>query len=152
MSENKVIITLISVGQAKIGSLFIHRGAGAKCSECKYFNICVKNLEPNRIYKITGLRNNVLKCDLYEVDMRVVEVIEEALEAAIPAKQCIEGAIIIFNAQKCHHQNCRNMKLCLPEGLMDGDKCRVVKVYGGIQCPMGFQLRMVLLSRVSPSA
>ncbi|MCD6465130.1 UPF0179 family protein, partial [Candidatus Bathyarchaeota archaeon] len=80
MSENKVIITLVSVGQAKIGSLFIHRGAGTKCSECKYFNICVKNLEPNRIYKIVGLRNKILRCDLYEIDMRVVEVVEEALQ------------------------------------------------------------------------
>jgi uncharacterized protein (UPF0179 family) len=150
MTKPKMIVTLVSAGQAKAGFSFIHRGAGAKCSECKYFSVCVKNLENNRIYKIVNVRNKILKCELYDVDMRVVEVVESEVPAAITLKQSIEGAIITFHPQKCSGQDCENIALCSPEGLRDGDRCEVMEVSDKIKCPIGLQLRKALLRRTPP--
>lgn len=151
MTGHKMIVTLVSAGQAKVGFSFIYRGAGEKCGECKYFSVCVKNLEDNRIYKIVNMRNRFLRCEQYDMDMRVVEVAESEVPAAISPKQSIEGAIITFYLQKCSGQDCENLALCSPEGLRDGDRCEVVKVCDNLKCPIGLQLRKVLLRRVPPS-
>ncbi|MBS7624029.1 UPF0179 family protein [Candidatus Bathyarchaeota archaeon] len=147
----RTIVTLVGVGQAKVGELFVHKGSGVKCAECRYFNVCVKNLESGRLYRIVGLRNRVLKCEVYEVDMRVVEVVEAEILAAVPSKQAIKGVLLIFCSQRCEKQDCNNYDLCLPEYLRDGDRCEVVEVYGSISCPKGLQLSRVLLRRAPPS-
>ncbi|MBS7634626.1 UPF0179 family protein [Candidatus Bathyarchaeota archaeon] len=151
MAGPKIIVTLISAGQARVGFSFIHRGAGEKCGECRYFSVCVKNLEDNRVYKIVNVRDRFLRCELYDVDMRVVEVVESEVLAAVSPKQSIEGAIITFHSQKCSVQDCENAALCSPEGLRDGDRCEVVKVCDNLKCPVGLQLRKALLRRAPPS-
>lgn len=151
MAGPKIMVTLVSAGQAKVGFSFIHRGAGEKCGECKYFSVCVKNLEDNRVYKIVNVRDRFLRCELYDVDMRVVEVVESEVPAAVSPKQSIEGAIITFHSQRCSGQECENESLCSPEGLRDGDRCEVVKVYDNLKCPVGLQLRKALLRRSPPS-
>lgn len=150
MTEPKIIVTLVSAGQAKAGLSFIHRGAGERCGECRYLSVCVKNLEDNRVYKIVNVRNKILRCELYDVDMMVVEVVESEVPAAITPKQSVEGAIITFHPQECSGRNCENAALCFPEGLRDGDRCEVIEVGDQIKCPIGLQLRRTLLRRTLP--
>ncbi|MEM1507212.1 MAG: UPF0179 family protein [Candidatus Bathyarchaeia archaeon] len=147
----KPIITLVGVGQARVGELFVHKGFSAKCRECRYLNVCVKNLECGRIYRVVGLRDKVLKCEAYDIEMRVVEVVEAEVLAAIPSKQAIVGALITFHPQECDKQGCESYEFCSPEYLKDGDRCEIVEVYGAIGCPKDLQLRKVLLRRAPPS-
>jgi len=143
---------LTGVSQAKVGELFIHRGPGLKCGGCKYFDVCAKNLEIGRIYKIVNLRDKILTCEMHNIEMRVVEVVEAEVEAAINPKQAIEGIIFTFHPQICNRQDCENISICLPEALRDGDRCRVVNIYGALKCPRDLQLARVLLMRVPPSS
>ncbi|MEM3716244.1 MAG: UPF0179 family protein [Candidatus Bathyarchaeia archaeon] len=147
----KPIITLVGAGQARVGELFVHKGSSTKCNECKYFNVCVKNLESGRLYRIVGLRDRVLRCKAYDVDMQVVEVVEAEVSAAIPSKQAIEGALITFHPQECGEQSCESYEMCSPEYLREGDRCEVVEVHEAIECLKDLQLKRVLLRRVSPS-
>lgn len=151
MVKAKTIITLLGVGQAKIGEIFIHKGPGSKCSECKYFNVCVKNLEGGRLYKVVNVRDRILKCEPYDLEMRVVEVVEAEVPAAVSSKQAIEGAVLIFHPQKCDEQDCENLTLCSPEYLRDNDRCEVIAVHESLKCSRGFQLKKVLLRRVPSS-
>lgn len=149
--SKKTIITMLGAGQSKVGMPFIYRGMGPKCVECKYLKVCAKNLEAGRIYLVVGVRNRSFKCEAYDLEMRVVEVIEADIMAAIPLRQAIEGAILTFHPQKCGKEDCKNYTLCSPEGLVDNDRCEIVNVYDRLSCPEGFQLVRVLLRRAPPS-
>jgi len=148
--NRRTIITLVGIGQAKVGESFIYKGPGLKCSECKYFNVCAKNLEGGRIYKIVNLRDKTLTCEMYNLEMRVVEVVEAEIEAAVASKQAIEGVVFSFHPQDCAEEGCENFKLCFPENLKNNDRCMIIKVYGSIKCLKGLQLMKVLLMRVPP--
>jgi uncharacterized protein (UPF0179 family) len=141
----KRIVTLISSGQAKPGKVFIHKGAGSKCSDCEYHNVCVKNVKPNRVYKIIKVRDKTLQCKQYEVEMKVVEVANAEISASLPAKQAISGAIVSFKTPECQNEACVSFELCCPVGLKDGDRCEVLEVTENLECPEGAPRRKVVL-------
>jgi len=143
--NSRTFITLISRKQARIGKVFIHRGTGSVCEECNFFRVCIGNLEVNRVYEITGLRDKYLPCRLLNTEMQVIEVKQSNIETSIPAKLAVEGATIIFETPKCRFEECMKSELCFPEGLKDGDYCKIIKVMGNVQCPSNFFLKTVLL-------
>lgn len=145
--DGRKIITMLSVSQARIGEIFIYRGWGQKCPECRYFMVCAKNLSEGRIYRVVGVRNKAFKCEAYDIEMRVVEVVEADIDAAVPSKQAIEGVILTFHPQECNNNLCENYILCMPDGLIEGDRCKVVRVHGALKCPRGLQLVRTLLRR-----
>ncbi|MBS7606945.1 UPF0179 family protein [Candidatus Bathyarchaeota archaeon] len=151
MSRTKPIITLLGIGETKINEVFVHKGPGSKCPQCKYFNVCVKNLEEGRAYIVVGVRDKTLRCEMYNLEMRVVEVVEADIQASVVSRQAIEGAIITFRPQNCSEHGCENFMLCSPEYLMENDRCEVVRVYEMLRCPRGLQLRRVMLRRAPPS-
>ncbi len=142
---------MLSVGQAKVGESFIYRGSGQGCRGCKYFNVCAGNLSVGRIYRVVNVRKRVFKCGALDVEMCVVDVVEADVEAAVPSKQAIEGVILTLHPQECDNNLCENHILCLPDGLMENDKCEVIRVYGRLSCPKGLQLTRALLRRVPSS-
>jgi len=147
----KKSFTLVSLNQAKEGFTFLHKGSSPKCDGCKYFLICVKNLETGRVYRVTGLRDKKMRCELADTDMMVVEVVESEIEAAVLCKQAIEGAIILFQTRECSVEDCENLTRCSPRGLLNGDRCEVVKVTGSLRCAQGLPLAGVVLQRVQAS-
>ena len=151
MSEKKVLVTLVSINQAKEGFTFLHKGAAPKCEQCEYFHVCVKNLEPGRVYRVVGLREKRVQCESAETDMIVVEVIESEIEGAIPSKQAMEGAVMFFQTGECHKEGCENLDLCFPKGLLNGDRCQEVKITGNLRCPQGLSLTKVVLQRAPVS-
>lgn len=151
MKEEKPKVTLASIGQARVGTVFIHKGAGSKCQNCKYFQVCVGNLEPERVYKIAKVRQKTLPCRSYETEMQVVEVIHAEVPAAVLAKQAIAGAVISLQMPDCDQERCDNLELCFPTGLMQGDRCEIVGVTGNLRCSLGFPRKKVLLRRLPPS-
>lgn len=151
MEKNrKIIVTMLSVSQSKVGETFIYRGSGQKCHNCKYFKVCTGNLSEGRIYRVINVRNRTFKCEAYEIEMRVVDVIEAEIDAAVPSKQAIEGVILTFYPRRCDDL-CENCGFCSPDGLKENDRCEVIKVYGRLNCPKGLQLTRVLLRRVPSS-
>ena len=151
MKEEKSIVTLIGIGQAVVGKEFIHKGPGTKCESCKYSQVCVRNLEPERIYRIVEVREKTLPCALYETEMQAVEVVETEIAAVVPSKQAIQGAIITLHNPDCKEQECKNYETCFPTGLKDRDRCEIVAVTESLQCPQGLPLGKVLLRRAPAS-
>ncbi|KYH41460.1 MAG: hypothetical protein AYL33_004320 [Candidatus Bathyarchaeota archaeon B63] len=123
----------------------MHRGPGSKCTECEYFRVCVGNVEPGRVYEIRRLRDKTHFCRQYEMEMRVVEVVNAKIQAAIPAKQAIPGAIITFRTPACREEGCGAYELCFPEGLRSGDRCEVLEVTQSVECSLGSPRKRVLL-------
>lgn len=151
MRREEIIVTMVGKGQAKVGEAFIHKGPGSKCTNCCYFHVCVKNIEPGRIYEIKRLRDKTHFCRQYGIEMRVVEVVNAKIPAAIPAKQAIPGAIITFKTPICEEEECEAYELCFPESLKSGDRCEVIEVTQSFECSLGSPRKRVLLQLASAS-
>ena len=150
-AHRKPIVTLVTTGQARVGTTFLHRGSGTKCENCEYFQVCVRNLEPERVYKIVKVRGKTLPCRQYDSEMHVVEVLDAEILAAISAKQAIEGAVIMFQVSDCSQESCENSEICFPAGLRAGDRCEVLNVTESLPCSEAFLLKKVSLRRVPVS-
>jgi len=75
-AKEEKIITMVGVKQARKGFEFLHESPSEKCEKCKYYRVCIGNLEAGRVYRIVGLREKTFPCPLHEGGVRVVEVVE----------------------------------------------------------------------------
>ena len=148
IAQGKTVITLIGVRQAREGYAFIHQGSSPNCKNCGYYRVCIENLEEGRVYRVVGLRENVFQCGVHEGGVRVVEVVESDIEAALPLRMAMEGALIPFQKLECEAISCINHEFCVPRGLVDGDRCTILKIDEKIECPEGLSLVKVLLHRL----
>ena len=148
MTKEKKLITLLGIRQAKSGFTFIHEGILKKCKECDFFRVCMENLEMGRIYKVVKIREKTFPCKVHENGTRVVEVIENDVEASLPERQALNGCVITFQPQECLEEHCISIKKCRAYGLKKNDKCKVVKVGGKITCPLDRKLVSVVLHRL----
>ena len=149
MKQGK-IITLISVENARKGYKFLFEGqVYEQCKLCPLYNVCIGNLEKGRVYEVINVRKKKHKCKALNMDLAVVEVREAPLEVAIRTSYAIEGAIITFHPINCSKLSCINYELCSPIGLKSGDKCKIVKIYGKIDCPRNLSLTKALINRCS---
>ena len=149
--SSRRIVTLVGLGQAKVGTVFFYKGPGSKCSDCEYSKVCVQNVESGRVYEIIGVRDKILSCRQYETEMRVVEVTNAKIPSSLPSKQAIPGAIVIFQAPECKNEGCESIELCFPIGLKAGDRCEVLEVTETFQCPLGASRKRVFL-RLAPTS
>jgi uncharacterized protein (UPF0179 family) len=143
----KKIITIVGPKQARVGFKFLYKGISDTCKECKYSNACLNNLQEGRIYSIKKVKSKKLPCELHGGEGRVVEVFEGPVEAAIEKHAAIQDALINFNLLECDAFECENIIRCNPLGLFNGDKCKVIKIMGVLDCPKGFEISSVLLQR-----
>ena len=144
---DKKIITIIGPKQARVGFKFLYQGFSSTCKVCEYNNTCLDNLEEGRIYSIKKVKNKKLPCELHGGEGKVVEVVEGPIEAAIEKRVAIQDALINFNSLECDALECKNSIQCNPLGLFNGDKCKVVKIMGVLDCSKGFEISSVLLQR-----
>ena len=149
--RERSVITLVGVRQAKEGFVFIHQGPSSSCEGCEYYQVCLKNLEAGRVYKVVRLREKVFPCRLHEAGARVVEVVESDILAALPSKLAIEGAVITFQKAECDVQACEHHELCVPRGLVNGDHCTVLKIGENVACSKGLSLVKAVLRRLPSS-
>jgi hypothetical protein len=149
--QERPVITLVGVRQAKEGFVFIHQGPSSGCEGCECYQVCIKNLEAGRVYRVIRLREKVFPCRLHEVGVRVVEVVESDISAALPSKLAIEGAVITFRKAECDVQACEHRELCVPHGLVNGDHCTVLKTEENVACPRGLSLVRAVLRRLPSS-
>lgn len=146
------IVTLVGSSQARVGYRFVHVGPAKPCMTCRLFQACVGALEPGRLYEVMAVRGVKHDCPLHEGGVVVVEVVEAAVEAAIPLKAAVEGLILSYRPLECAIEGCRLVRLCKPAWLRTGDRCKVVKVLeSGLPCPRRLSLARARLERLPPS-
>ena len=108
----------------------------------------MNNLNVGRIYRVVRCREKILECKIHEAGAKAVEVVESDISAIIPQKLAMEGAVITYNRQECNAQECGNFEKCIPNGLLDEDRCLVVKVVRKVKCASARSLAEVVLQRI----
>lgn len=146
---SKPIVTMVGIKQAGEGFVFLHEGPVKGCEGCECYRVCMENLEPGRVYRIVGLRGKTFPCRIHEDGTRVVEVVESEVYGVIEARLAFEGGIMTFRPQACGEILCPNHGRCVPKGLLEGDRCRIVKVCEEADCLLGQVLVLVVLQRVA---
>ncbi len=140
------IITLVPVQDAKKGYEFVHYGHAKECVNCKLFKVCIENLEAGRKYKIVSLRDYEHECKI-SGKVRVVEVEEADIRIAVDSKFAMPGAKIVVSKKPCNEIFCEYYTLCVPEGLKNGDACKIVDLLGKVRCPKNKSLVLVRVRR-----
>jgi len=150
--EARRLVTLVGSLQARVGYRFISSEPPSTCRGCRLFHVCIGVLEPGRVYEVVAVRRIKHSCPLHEEGVNVVEVVEATVEAALPSKIAVEGLIAQYRPPKCSLVDCEHRSLCQPQGLREGDRCRVVEARGlKVPCLRGFDLVQARLRRLPPS-
>ncbi len=145
----KNIITIIGENQARVGFKFLFLSHSNECEDCEYRKACLNNLEQNRVYEVVKITKKKLECKLHGTESRVVEVAEKSIEVAVESRIAIQDAVMEFNRIKCDFMACENYNKCMPMGLSEGDKCKILEVMENIKCPKGNELTLTFLLRQS---
>lgn len=106
-------------------------------------------LSPGRIYRVVKVRPRRIVCPIHEGGGVVAEVVLDDVEAAVDTRVAVEGAVIAFSPQLCEEVECPSRELCQPQGLVEGDRCKILRVGEGISCPMNRSLVKVVLRLLS---
>ena len=141
------MITLIGKELAKKGLSFIYYGLAEECESCRFKKSCIGNLEENRKYIITEVLDNEQKCPIHESGKVFPVTIERAkIEILTNSTSVFEGSTFTFEAPDCSN-NCKFYDECVPEGLIHGDKCTVIKNNGKHEgeCKKGYKLTKLTL-------
>jgi uncharacterized protein (UPF0179 family) len=139
-----VAVTLVGEKQAKEGRTFVFLGPLGECRDCRLKTVCF-NLEEGRTYTITAVRNVHHDCKIHESGVRVVEVEKAPIRASVYPRNALEGTSVVWEQKDCPNIGCQHFLLCGPRGMKAGEKYRVVKVLGLLECPDGVQLKEVML-------
>ncbi len=125
----------------------MHCGAAPECEECRFKGTCVDSLEEGRLYIIRNVKDAEQKCKLHEGQkVKVVEVDKANIKALVDSKRAFEGSMISIKSPECE-ESCEMHELCFPDGLYEGDKCKIVKTMGrpSKKCDKGYELSKVIL-------
>lgn len=139
-------ITMIDARKASQGYVFINYGTPEDCLGCSLLRVCAGNLESRRKYRVKAVRDKEHECNIAG-RVRVVEVEEEASLGAISKLRAYLGAKVEYEPVSCSKIFCENYKYCVPEGLKEGDNCRVEEVLKNLECGIGLNLQLVTLKR-----
>lgn len=145
------LITLVGKRQARVGNEFVYMGRTTNCIECPLRKVCCDKLEPNRVYRVIGVRERAHDCPIHEEGVQLVEVEEVGATVALPTHQLFEGAVFSLHLQSCDKWDCEHHAACNPPGLRDGDRCRVEKVLkkAALSCSRRRKLGLAEVQRVS---
>lgn len=143
------MITLIGKSLAKKGQEFVFIGPAEACEDCRFKSSCVGNLQKDRKYEIVDVKDNEQKCPIHAEETVVpVEVDRAKITLLTESKSIFEGSTFTYNALECD-ETCEFHDLCFPEGLMENDKCIVLKNEGKHkECKKGFKLNKLTLGFV----
>lgn len=144
------MITLIGKDLAKKGMEFVYFGPADECDDCRFKSSCVGNLEKNRKYVITDVKDNEQKCPIHSQNAVIpVEVERAEIDILTTSKNIFEGSTFTYNALECD-ENCEFHDLCFPDGLIEKDKCIVLTNHGKHkgECKKGLRLNKLTLGFV----
>lgn len=138
-----MILTLLPKNLARPGFSFVAGRGDKECKSCRFYKTCVENLKVGRIYTVSAVRNIEHPCVIHDSGVKIVEVVESSIEAAIPKKFAIDGSTGIFSFS-CD-ESCPNRDFCIPDGIKTGDKFNIVSIKEKIECPIGNNIVRVTL-------
>ncbi len=143
------MITLIGKELAQKGVEFVYLGSVEECENCRFKSSCVDSLELNRKYVITDVKDTEQKCPVHSQNIVIPVEIERAqIDVLTPSKNIFEGSTFTYEAPKCD-EYCEFHDLCFPDGLMENDKCIVIKNQGKHkECKKGYALNKLTLAFV----
>lgn len=144
------MITLIGKDIAKKGFEFVFLGPAKECENCRFKSSCIDNLELNRKYVVTDVKDNEQKCAIHSQNIVIPVEIERAeIDVLTTSKNIFEGSTFTYNAPKCD-EYCEFHDFCFPEGLIENDKCIVLKNHGKHkgECKKGLRLTKLTLGFV----
>ena len=143
------MITLIGKELAQKGVEFVYLGSVEECENCRFRSSCVDSLELNRKYVITDVKDTEQKCPVHSQNIVIPVEIERAqIDVLTPSKNIFEGSTFTYEAPKCD-EYCEFHDLCFPDGLMENDKCIVIKNQGKHkECKKGYALNKLTLAFV----
>jgi len=142
-----IMITLIGKNLAEKGLKFMHYGASEECEKCRFKSTCIDSLEEGRMYIVTDVKDTEQSCPIHEGGkIAVVEVERAGIETFVDSKKAFEGSVIQFEFPECDLA-CLMRDSCFPEGLQEGDKCKIVSIIGKPpnKCVKGLNLSLVVL-------
>ncbi len=142
---DKPKITMVGLKQARKGFTFVMAEPTANCKDCELIGTCM-NLEAGRVYTVVKIRNKVFPCQIHEEGVRVVQVEEPPIEAAIEHRAAFPMSVITARPRICGTQ-CNNLSLCAPPGLNCEDKCQILEILGPIDCPLNRRLVRAIVKR-----
>lgn len=144
------MITLIGKDLAREGQEFVFLGPADECENCRFKSSCVGNLELNRKYVVTGVKDNEQNCPIHDGGKVIpVEVERASIDVLTTSKNIFEGSTFTFNAPECE-EKCDFHDLCFPDGLAENDKCIVLESKGkhNDKCKKGYNLNKLNLGFV----
>ena len=143
------MITFIGKELAQKGVEFVYLGSVEECENCRFKSSCVDSLELNRKYVITDVKDTEQKCPVHSQNIVIPVEIERAqIDVLTPSKNIFEGSTFTYEAPKCD-EYCEFHDLCFPEGLVENDKCIVIKNQGKHkECKKGYALNKLTLAFV----
>jgi len=126
---------------ARVGVRFRYTGMAQECEPCEFKVIC-HSLEKGRTYRVVAVRDKDHPCALHADDKAVVvEIAEEPIEASVPARMALEGALVTLEGPECPVRWCPNQFLCTRAYLAAGQKVLVSTVFEELECPRGIRLK-----------
>lgn len=142
-----MVLTIVDSKIAKVGYEFINYGDAEECQGCKLINACINNLEKGRKYRIVKKRDIEHDCKITGRAF-VVEVEECDINGVLDGGKVFIGSKIKFSHTNCDNIFCKNMKYCKPEGLKNGDECKILDSLGKTECEIGKDLTLLKLKRL----
>jgi uncharacterized protein (UPF0179 family) len=141
------MIALVDKSSARVGYEFVYLGEADECPKCSLYIPCHHNLENGRKYRISALKNKSHICSVFD-EVFVCEVDEVPIEVAMKGGSAFEGATVNYRSLSCKNTFCKYSSFCLPEGLMEGDRCTIVKIKDKIKCVELGELVLVIIRRI----
>ena len=144
------MITLIGKDLAKEDINFIFYGPADECESCRFKSSCVDSLEKNRKYKILEVRDNEQKCPIHDTNtVAPVKVETESITHLTNSRNIFEGSTFKYEPINCD-ENCEFKEYCLPDGLIENDKCIIMENNGKHkgECKKGLKLHEIVLAFV----
>ncbi len=144
------MITLIGKDLAEKDKEFVYLGPAEECDDCRFKSSCVDSLEKNRKYVIVDVKDSEQKCPIHADNVVVpVEVERAEIELLTTSKNIFEGSTFTYNAHDCD-EHCEFKELCFPDGLIENDKCIIIKNQGKHKegCKKDYKLNKLTLAFV----
>jgi len=130
------MLTLIGESMAKTGMKFIFEGAGEECNTCKLRFTCSTMLEKGRVYEIVDVKSQKHFCPKDDAYLTLVEIVEPSIQLAVKSRSAIEGMTIEYE-EPCGLIRCPNRDQCIPIGISDREKVKIIKIIKSVDCPEG---------------
>ncbi|RZN50422.1 UPF0179 family protein [archaeon] len=139
------MLTLIGESMAKKGMKFIFEGAdNENCVKCKLRFTCSTNLEKGRVYEVIDVKKTKHYCPKEDAYVQLVEIVEPTLEMAVASRRAIEGMTFEYEPP-CSRARCRYRDECVPPGVARGEKVRITRILGPLECPEGPKKRVEIV-------